>query len=116
MMTPVPRATRVALTIPIMYRRPEDDGWIKATVVNLSDSGVLFGVLLGPTGFAPGTPVEVILSPPFQVGSLAIGKQFCAAEVVRATEGGEVAARFEECRFLLEDGAVLKRAPRLAWK
>jgi hypothetical protein len=70
--------------------------------VNLSDSGVLFGVLLGPTGFAPGTPVEVILSPPFQVGSLAIGKQFCAAEVVRATDAGEVAARFEECRFLLE--------------
>jgi hypothetical protein len=113
MMRPVPRAARVALTIPIMFRRPEDDRWMEATVVNLSESGVLFAELLGPTGFAPGTPVEVILSPPVQIGSLATGKQVCAAEVVRATEDGEVAARFEECRFLLEAEAVLKRAPRL---
>jgi hypothetical protein len=46
--------------------------------------------------------VEVILSPPMPVGSLPTGKQVCSAEVVRATEVGAVAARFEECRFLLE--------------
>jgi hypothetical protein len=44
----------------------------------------------------------VLLSPPMQVGSLATGKQVCAAEVVRATDVGGAAVRFEECRFLLE--------------
>ena len=36
------------------------------------------------------------------VGSLAPGKQVCVAKVVRVTECGTAAARFEECRFLLE--------------
>jgi hypothetical protein len=66
--------------------------------VNLSESGVLFG----PAELQPGAQVEIILSPPIQVGSMATGKQMCAVEVVRATDGGAAAARFEECRFLLE--------------
>jgi hypothetical protein len=37
-----------------------------------------------------------------QVGSMATGKQVCAAEVVRTTDSGAAAARFDECRFLLE--------------
>ena len=93
-----PRARRVALPINIMYRRAGEEGWHPSRVVNLSESGVLFG----PTELTPGTSVEVILSPPMPVGSLPIGKQVCSAEVVRATEVGAVAARFEECRFLLE--------------
>jgi hypothetical protein len=94
----VPRARRVQLPIPIMYRRQSDEQWFQAKVVNLSETGVLFG----PTQLEPGVEVEVILSPPIQLGSLATGKQVCVAEVVRATEIGSVAARFEECRFLLE--------------
>ena len=66
--------------------------------MNLSESGVLFG----PAELQPGAEVEVILSPPIQVGSMATGKQVCAAEVVRTTETGAAAARFDECRFLLE--------------
>jgi hypothetical protein len=31
-----------------------------------------------------------------------MGKQVCVAEVVRATDADTAAARFEECRFLLE--------------
>jgi hypothetical protein len=93
-----PRANRVALGIPIMYHRPGDDQWFHARVLNLSESGVLFA----PSELEPGAPVEIILSPPMQVGALAPGKQVCAAEVVRTTEAHAVAARFEECRFLLE--------------
>jgi len=93
-----PRARRVALPITIMYRRAGEEGWHPSRVVNLSESGVLFG----PTESMPGPSVEVVLSPPMQVGSLPTGKQVCSAEVVRATEVGAVAARFEECRFLLE--------------
>jgi hypothetical protein len=94
----VPRARRVSLPISILYRRVGEEDWHPSRVVNLSESGVLFG----PSELIPGTPVEVILSPPMQVGSLPTGKQVCSAEVVRATEVGAVAARFEECRFLLE--------------
>lgn len=94
----LPRANRVALGIPIMYHRPGDDQWFHARVLNLSESGVLFA----PSELKPGTPVEIILSPPVQVGGLATGKQVCAAEVVRTTEAHAVAARFAECRFLLE--------------
>jgi hypothetical protein len=92
------RARRIALPISIMYRRAGEEDWHPSKVVNLSESGVLFG----PTELTPGTAVEVILSPPMQVGSLPTGKQVCSAEVVRATEVGSVAARFQECRFLLE--------------
>jgi hypothetical protein len=94
----LPRAQRVRLPIPILYRRPTDDEWFPARLVNLSESGALFG----PTELEPGAPVEVMLSPPVQVGALATGKQVCAAEVVRTTEIGAVAVRFEECRFLLD--------------
>ena len=98
MLTITPRAARIAIPFPIMFRRRGEEDWLSGKVVNLSESGVLFG----PTELQPGTAVEMLLSPPIQVGSLATGKQFCAAEVVRATEIGVAAARFEECRFLLE--------------
>lgn len=99
LITDLPRAERVALGIPIMYHRAGDDQWFHARVVNLSESGVLFG----PSELKPGTPVEVIISPPVQVGGFASGKQLCVAEVVRTTEMHAVAIRFEECRFLLEN-------------
>jgi hypothetical protein len=94
----VGRAPRVALSIPILYRRKDDDHWFQATVLNLSESGVLFG----PTELQTGAPVEVILSPPIQVGAFATGAQVCAAQVVRTTDVGVAAVRFEECRFLLD--------------
>jgi hypothetical protein len=94
----LPRADRVALGIPILYHRPGDDDWFQARVVNLSESGVLFG----PSELEPGAPVEVIIAPPIQVGALASGKQICVAKVVRTTDARAVAVRFDECRFLLE--------------
>ena len=98
MLTITPRAARVSIPIPIMFRRTGEEDWLAGKVVNLSESGVLFG----PTELVPGTMVEVLLSPPVQVGSMTTGKQVCAAEVVRATDIGATAVRFEECRFLLE--------------
>lgn len=98
MLTITPRAARISIPIPIMFRRTGEEDWLAGKVVNLSESGVLFG----PTELVPGTMVEVLLSPPVQVGSLTTGKQVCAAEVVRATDVGATAVRFDECRFLLE--------------
>ena len=98
MWTIQPRAERVAVAIPILYRRAGDDDWMNARVVNLSESGVLFG----PTGLEPGAPVEVMLSPPAHIASLATGRQVCQGAVVRVTDIGTAAARFDECRFILE--------------
>ncbi|MBW8869081.1 MAG: hypothetical protein JF610_17415 [Acidobacteria bacterium] len=67
--------------------------------MNLSESGILFG----PTELQKGTAVEVMVSPPVQIGSLAQGKQVCAGEVVRSTHVGAVAVRVRACRFMLDD-------------
>ena len=98
MTTPIRRSERLAVPIPITYRIPGDDHWINSRVLNISESGVLFG----PTTLRPGTPVEVMFSAPQNIGTLGSGKQVCAAEVVRTTDAGDAAVRFEECRFLLD--------------
>ena len=98
MVTVIPRADRISFPIPLMYRRAGETDWFQSRVLNLSDSGVLFG----PTQIEPGTAVEIILSPPIQLGWVAPGKQVCAAKVVRAMDNGAVAARFDGSRFLLD--------------
>lgn len=93
-----PRAERVRLQIPITYRAQGDEDWFQSRVVNLSESGVLFG----PTELRPGTVLEVIFASPIQVGVMAPGKLVCVCEVVRTTEVGGAAVRFDECRFPLD--------------
>ena len=95
-MTPrmVPRAERVPLKIPIAYHQPGEDLWFQARAINVSESGMLFE----SSDLLPGAPVEVLLSPPIQIGELPPGKQVCMAHVVR-TEVHTVAVRFEACRF-----------------
>ena len=94
----IQRADRLRLQIPLTYRAQGDEDWLLSRVVNISESGVLFG----PTGLEPNTVVEVIISSPVPVGSRAAGPYVCAGRVVRTTEIGTVAARFEACRVLLE--------------
>ncbi len=96
--TSVPRARRVSLPISVMYRRTGDDLWFSGKIVNLSESGVLFG----PAELPAGASVEVLLSPPIPVGRLAPGRQICAGKVVRTTHAG-AAVRFDESWFLLDD-------------
>jgi hypothetical protein len=91
-----PRAERLTFPISIMYRRKGDEDWFPSRVMNLSDSGVLFG----PSELQTGTSVEIILTPPARIGWLTQGKQVCVAEVVRATDDGAVAARFRGRRCL----------------
>lgn len=94
----LPRADRLRVPIPISYRAQGDEDWLLSRIVNLSESGILFG----PTGLRPGDDVEVIISSRLPVGSRAPGTHVCAAKVVRTTEAGTVAARFETWRVLLE--------------
>jgi hypothetical protein len=93
--TIAPRSERVSFPIPIQYRLCGGSEWHSSTVVNLSDSGVLFG----SAELEPGTLVELALSPPIRVGWLS-SQPVCAAEVVRV-DGDTVAVRFSECRFSL---------------
>jgi hypothetical protein len=94
---PLPRAPRVSVSIPVMYRHRNDEYWFSSRVLNLSQSGVLFA----PADLISGTWVEVMLSPPVPIGTLATGPQICAGEVVRTTETGAVAMRFDQSRFVL---------------
>ena len=102
MLTVVPRAERVALHLPIAYRvatrHAAAEEWFQSRILNISESGVLFG----PTSLEPGVSVEVMFSAPIQIGLMGSGKLVCVGEVVRTTETGAAGARFEECRFLLE--------------
>jgi hypothetical protein len=94
-----PRANRISLSIPIAYRRVGDDHWFQSRVVNLSESGILFG----PSELQPGASIELMVSPPMDIGALARGKQVCAASVVRSTQIGSVAVQVKSCRFMLDD-------------
>ncbi len=97
MLQQLPRAPRVSLSIPVMYRHPNDEFWFSSRALNLSESGILFG----PADLMSGAWVEVMLSPPVPIGTLATGPQICAGEVVRTTEGGAAAVRFEQSWFVL---------------
>jgi hypothetical protein len=94
----VPRADRLRLDIPINYRQQGDEEWFLSHIVNLSESGVLFG----PSELRPGASVEVILSSPVPIGARASGPHKCAGTVIRTTEIGAVAARFDSWKGLLE--------------
>ncbi len=94
----IPRADRLRLQIPITYRQHGDEEWFLSHVVNLSESGVLFG----PTELQPGAIVEVIVSAPVPVGARPPGPHKCEGKVVRITETGTAAARFDAWHGLLE--------------
>lgn len=96
--TIVPRADRVALRLPIAYRTATDEEWFQSRVLNISESGVLFG----PTGLAQGASVEVMFAAPRQIGSLQAGTVIYVAEVVRTDEAGAAGARFDRLRLLFE--------------
>jgi len=97
-LTIVPRAERLPLRIPIAYRIPGDDEWFQSRIVNISESGVLFG----PTGLKPGTIVEVMFSCPGQIGSMPPGVVICLGQVVRTDETEAAAAKFQQYRNVTE--------------
>jgi hypothetical protein len=91
------RAHRLLLSVPISYRTPGDDEWLSGRVRNISESGVMFA----PADLRVGQDIEVILSTPIPIQSIAAGQLFFSAKVVRTAPDHSAAAQFEECRFLL---------------
>jgi hypothetical protein len=88
----------VALRIPISYRTPGDEEWFQSRIVNISESGVLFG----PTGLRRGATVEVMFSPPSAIGALPSGTLICVGCVVRTDEAQAAGAAFHTRRFAFD--------------
>ena len=95
----VPRADRVSPPLSLAYCVVGDDHWMQSRIANMSESGVLFG----PTNLEPGARVELIMSSPIRIASTEPGRVVCVAHVVRTTEAGTAAVRFDTCRFIVEN-------------
>jgi hypothetical protein len=93
-LTIIPRAERLPLRIPIAYRVPGDGEWFQSRIVNISESGVLFG----PTGLKPGTIVEVMFSCPPHLGSMPPGVVICLGQVMRIDETDAAAVTLQRPR------------------
>jgi PilZ domain len=102
MMKPyVERAERMRVAIPVRYRVAGHEHWLDSRILNISDSGVLFGPAIG--GPEPGARVEVMFSSAVPIGALAPGQMMCAGQIVRMNEQGQLGAKFATCRFVLDD-------------
>ena len=97
----VERAERMRVRIPVRYRMAGHEHWLDSRILDISDSGVLFGPATGSP--EPGAHVEVMFSSPVAIGALAPGQMMCAGEIVRMNEQGQLGAKFETCRFVLDD-------------
>ena len=69
MRTYIPRASRIELQIPVRYRVTNGQDWLQTNVVNMSESGILFG----PTSLHEGTEIEMIVSIPKSIRDLPAG-------------------------------------------
>ena len=96
----IDRAERLRVSLPIRYRMAGHEHWLDSRIQDISDSGVLFGPVIGSE---PGTRVEMMFSSPMPIGSLAPGQMTCVGAIVRMNEQGQVGARFSQCRFVLDD-------------
>ena len=92
-----PRAERVSLTTPVRYRVAGESAWWTTQVVNVSESGILFG----PASVSSGSQIELLFRCHVTIGSLIPGQHVCLGRAVRVAQD-KVAAEFEVCRHLLE--------------
>jgi hypothetical protein len=88
--TLVPRAERAVLRMPMVYRVRGGDEWFQSRIVNISESGILFG----PTGLRPGAIVEMMFVRPPQFQSMPSGMVTCKGQIVRTDETDAAGAAF----------------------
>ena len=94
----VPRADRVSVSVPISYRLTGDEEWFQTRLLNLSDSGLMFG----PATLEPGARIEVLFALPFPTETSEPGRIIGSARVIHATVTGTIGARFDKRRYLIE--------------
>lgn len=75
-----PRARRIHLETPILYRATSSDPWIEGTARNVSQSGVYFVT----EGSMPTTDqLEVIFTMPQEIAGQPEAKVFCRVQIIR---------------------------------
>ena len=77
------RAPRYSLQMEIRYRPCEEEAWDVGATENISRSGVLFKA---KSLVEPGTPIEVILALPAEIGGAPGAHIACLGRVVRALQ------------------------------
>jgi hypothetical protein len=107
-----PRARRIHVETPILYRANSADPWLEGIIRNVSQSGVYF-VIEGDLPKA--NELEVIFTMPQEIAGQAEAKVFCRVEIIRRTgirEGKQphgMAFEILSCEYLHE-----RRQPRNA--
>src|SRR5205814_10548349 len=97
MMRPhIERAERMRVGIAVRYRVAGHEHWLDSRILDISDSGVLFGPAIASPD--PGTPVEVMFSSPIPIGSMAPGHMMCAGAIIRRTGQGQGGAALSPSR------------------
>jgi PilZ domain len=99
----VPRARRLKLDLPVRYRVKNLGSWYEGTVVNLSQSGILF---YGVQRFPDNTLAEMVFEMPEEISGQKNSSVLCQGRVIRTKDakGGsdtvELAASILDYKFL----------------
>ncbi len=107
-----PRARRIHLETPILYRSTASEPWVEGVIRNVSQSGVYFTT----TAAMPATnTLEVIFTMPPEISGQADAKVFCRVAIARRVGGREgkeshgLAIEILTCEYLHE-----RRQPKRA--
>lgn len=99
----VPRARRLRLNIPLRYRVKSLSTWSEGTILNISQSGVLFD---GPTELPVNALVEMVFEMPEDISGQKNSQVLCQGRIIRAKEadknglGSGLAATILDYKFL----------------
>ncbi len=100
-----PRARRIHMETPILYRATASDPWVEGTIKNVSQSGVYFTTTaVMPTS----SSLEVIFTMPQEIAGQSEAKVFCRVDIIRRVGGKEgkeshgIAIEILTCEYLHE--------------
>lgn len=82
----VPRARRLSLDTPVRYRVKNLGSWYEGTIVNLSQSGLLFH---GPQRLPNNTLVEMVFEMPEEISGQKNSTVLCQGRIIRAKESAK---------------------------
>jgi PilZ domain len=75
-----PRARRVHIEMPILYRSNSTEPWIEGTIRNVSQSGLYF---VTPAAMPSTEDLEVIFTMPQEIAGQPEAKVFCRVSIIR---------------------------------
>lgn len=107
-----PRARRIHIETPILYRANATEPWVEGTVRNVSQSGVYF---VTSAALPAANTLEVIFTMPQEIAGQTEAKVFCRVDIIRRSTGKDgkspngLAIEILTCEYLHE-----RRQPRKA--